>query len=365
MLLFDKIPSPPLGLAPRLNIGHPCVSRDSDPTLGSLGRWSVETGPKANDMSAARTKLCLALEEHRRTTAGRVRTSEEFLAALFPHDATRSEDRVFRHMPREVRGPVLAAWGIRGAKAAVRDDDDSVQSVVHDSLVAGDLDHAGFEAGLSPDLIVRWIALPTLWDFWRGGKLTKQPIEKALVTGYELGLFDATWLLSTIESDGGKLRGTDVLAEGLGKEDLAAWVRRVHESGDGTPRGLLAALGWESVVSKTSSPVLVAVLDALAVKVGLVKPCEASMQTEKDTQEAAPAAASARPQVFESVPPFVDEAGWGRPGQSAPPQHGTSTDLDEVDDASETEVFSGLAKGKVLRPDPIAPPKAREPKGSR
>ena len=67
----------------------------------------------------------------------------------------------------------------------MRDDDDKVKSVVHDSLVSGDLDHAGFEAGLSPDLIVRWIALPTVWSFWRGGKQTKPSIEKALVTAYQ------------------------------------------------------------------------------------------------------------------------------------------------------------------------------------
>lgn len=296
----------------------------------------MPTALQANDMTAATTKLCLALEEHRRTPAGRVRTSQEFLATLFPYDVTRSEDRVFRYMPREVRGPVVAAWGIRGPKAAVRDDDGRVQSVVHDSLVAGDLDHAGFEAGLPPDVIVRWIALPTLWAFWRGGKLTKQSIEKALVTGYELGLFDARWLLETIESGQGKLRGTDVLAEGLGKEDLTAWVRRIHESGDGTPRGMLAALGWESVVSKTSNEVLIALLDALAVKIGLVKAA--------------------------SVPPSVDEAEWGR--QSTPPQQGAPTDV-EVDDSSATEVFSGLAKGKLLRPEPAQPPKARERQGSR
>ena len=236
----------------------------------------------------------------------------------------------------------------------MRDDDDRVQSVVHDSLVAGDLDHAEFEAGLSPDLIVRWIALPTLWDFWRGGKLTKRAIEKALVTGYELGLFDAAWLLRTIESDGGKLRGTEVLAEGLGKEDLTAWVRRVHESGDGTPRGLLAALGWEIVVSKTSNEVLIAVLDALAAKVGLVKPSEeGTLGTDREGHEAS-----------ESVPPSVDDAEWGRSGQSTPPQQGTSTEV-EVDDSSATEVFSGPAKGRLLRPEPEAPSKARERQGSR
>ena len=67
----------------------------------------MATALKPNDMNAATTKLCLALEEHRRTAAGHVRTSKEFLDALFPYDAARCEDRVFRHMPREVRGPIV------------------------------------------------------------------------------------------------------------------------------------------------------------------------------------------------------------------------------------------------------------------
>ncbi len=179
------------------------------------------------------------------------------------------------------------------------------------------------------------------------------------MTGYELGLFDATWLLDTIESGGGQLRGTDVLAEGLRKEDLSAWVQRIHESGDGTPRGLLAALGWESVVSKTSNEVLIAVLDALAAKVGL------ALGTERESAAGALAATGAPQQMSESVPPLVDDAGWGRLGQSTAPQPDASIDV-EVDDSNATEVvFSGLAKGKLLRPEPSAPPSAGERQRSR
>jgi hypothetical protein len=268
-------------------------------------------------------------------------------------------------MPREVRGPVLAAWGIRGAKAAVRDDDDKVQSVVHDALVAGDIDHGAFEEGLSPELIVGWVAPPSLWGFWRGGKPTKPSIEKALVTGYELGLFDAKWLFCTLESGGGKLRGTDVLAAGLTKADLTAWVGRVHESGDGTPRGLLEALGWETVVSRTSNDVLIAVLDALAAKVGLVKSSETATGTEAtrvteatETEEAvaAPSAAPSIPQASESlVPP--EEGGWGQL-LTVPPQSASTDDEVEVDDSSATEMFVVPAKGK--RPESVVPPSGRE-----
>src|SRR5215469_15080698 len=82
-----------------------------------------------NDLSAAVPKFCLALEEHRRTPDGRVRTSQELLATFFPHDEKTSTDRIFKYLPAEVRGPVVAAWGIRGIKSALRDTDEKVQQV--------------------------------------------------------------------------------------------------------------------------------------------------------------------------------------------------------------------------------------------
>jgi hypothetical protein len=224
-----------------------------------------------NDLTTAVPKLCLALEEHRRTADGRVRSSQELLAHFFPHDSSKSEDRLFKYMPNDVRGPILAAWGIRGAKAALRDTDEKVQSVIHDALVAGDLEHVGFEEGLSAATVVLWSPLSDWWAFWRGGKLSKNAIQKALVSAYELALFDAKWFLDSIDSRGGKLRGTDVLAEGLTKDDMTEWLRNVHQSGDGSAKGLLAALGWDKIVAKTTNDVLIAVLDAIVVKVGLVK----------------------------------------------------------------------------------------------
>jgi hypothetical protein len=152
------------------------------------------------------------------------------------------------------------------------DDDAKVQSVMHDALVAGDVDASLFEEALSADTIMRWIDLSDWWTFWRGGKITKFTILKALESAYELGLFDADWFLASVRGQGGKLRGTDVLAEGLNKADLTEWVRRIHESGDGSPKGLLAALGWDQIVAKTADDVLVSVLDAMALKVSLAKP---------------------------------------------------------------------------------------------
>jgi hypothetical protein len=229
----------------------------------------VDKGAR-NDLSAAVPKFCLALEEYRRTPEGRVRTSQDLLATFFPHDDKSSTDKVFKHLPNEVRGPIVAAWGIRGMKAAMRDNDERVQQVVYDALLAGDVDHQAFEEGLAPETLVRWIPLGELWSFWRGGKLSKQAIHKAMATAYELYLFDARWFLETLTAKGGTLKGTDVLADGLTKDDLTQWVRRIHETGDGTPKGLVAALGWDKIVAKTSNDVLVAVLDAVVTKVGLV-----------------------------------------------------------------------------------------------
>ena len=223
-----------------------------------------------NDLSAAVPKFCLALEEHRRTPDGRVRTSQELITSFFPHDDKTCTDRIFKYLPNDARGPIIAAWGIRGIKAALRDTDEKVQSVVHDALVAGDVDHNAFEDGLTAETLVRWVPLGDLWAFWRGGKLTKQAIHKALSTAYELYLFDARWFLDTIQAKGGAIKGTDVLADGLEKADLSAWVRRIHETGDGTPKGLVAALGWDKIVARTANEVLIAVLDAMVAKVGLV-----------------------------------------------------------------------------------------------
>ncbi len=225
-----------------------------------------------NDLAAPVPKFCLTLEEFRRTQEGRVRTSLEFLQAFFPHDSGKVEDRIFKFLPNEVRGPVLTTWGLRGAKSALKDTDEKVQSVVWDALLAGDIDHEAFEGSILSDVVVRWLPLTDFWAFWRAGKLSKLAIHKALDTGYELALFDAKWFFDTIEGPGGKLKGTDVVSEGLTKAELTEWVRKVHASGDGSPRGMLAAIGWDRIVGKTPNDVLIKVIDALAQKIALVAP---------------------------------------------------------------------------------------------
>src|SRR5690349_13767631 len=153
----------------------------------------------------------------------------------------------------------------------MRDDDSRVRAVVHDAFVAGDIDDQTFEDGLAPELIIGWVELADWWRFWRGGKHTKYSIQRALETAYDLELLDARWFLDTLESGGGKLHGTDVLVEGMSKTELADWIKKIHESGDGSPRGLLNALGWPTLVAKTSNAVLLSAMDAFAQKNGLVK----------------------------------------------------------------------------------------------
>ena len=163
----------------------------------------MEKPSAGNDLGVHSTRFCLALEEDRRTPEGRIRTSQEFVDYFCPHDDSSCTDRVFRYLPNEVRGPILAAWGIRGSKTAMRDTDQKVQAILHESLVAGDIDHQVFEDGLKPQTIIRWIPLTDYWTFWRAGKLTKHALRKALETGDALGLFDAKWFLDTVEGHGG------------------------------------------------------------------------------------------------------------------------------------------------------------------
>jgi hypothetical protein len=268
-----------------------------------------------NDLSAAVPKFCLALEEHRRTADGRVRTSQEMLSTFFSYDDKSCTDRVFKYLPNDVRGPIIAAWGIRGLKAALRDTDDKVQSVVHDALVAGDVDHAAFEDALTAETLVRWLPLADIWAFWRGGKVTKGAIHKALATAYELYLFDGRWFLDAIQAKGGSLKGTDVLAEGLTKEELSAWVRRIAETGDGSPKGVVAALGWDKIVAKTTNEVLVGVLDAIVAKVGLVQKEAPKADAPKIETPAAlpttPAVTASAGASFAADP--IEDKGWSKP----------------------------------------------------
>jgi hypothetical protein len=235
-----------------------------------------------NDRNSAVTKFCLAMETHRRTQVGRVRTAKEMLDIFFPRDAHGAviADRIFVHMPPTVRGPILAGWHVRGPKAALRDSDDRVKGVVEDALSAGDIDETMFEDGIDAQTFIDWVPLPEWWRFWRSGKLTGTAVQAALATARDLALFDDRWFLLHVDGRGGKLKGTDTICDTLAKEQIVAWIRRVHESGDASPAGLVAALSWETVLAKTAHEALLFALDAFAKKAHLVGSVEGEAEAE-------------------------------------------------------------------------------------
>ncbi len=223
-----------------------------------------------NDRNHGVTKFCQAMEDHRRTETGRVRTPKEFVEFFFSSQAAGVNDRLFVHLPSEVRAPIVAGWKVRGLKSALRDDDAQTSQVVHDALVAGDIDEPMFEEGVTGEVLVDWVPLDQWWTFWRTGRVTGAPVQRALGVARELGLFDDAWFLSTIQGRGGRLKGPEVLCDTLSKDQITSWIRAIHASGDGSPAGLVSALGWDVVLAKTASEALTFVLDALALKLGLV-----------------------------------------------------------------------------------------------
>jgi len=226
-----------------------------------------------NDLNAALVRFCLAIEEHRRTPDGRFRTPAQFLEHFF--DSSTGQDRLFVHMPKDVRGPILAKWGIRGAKAALRDDDAKVASVVVDALAAGDLDADAFENAIEPSILIAWVPLGSFWSFWRAGAIHKAALLQAFTTAYELRLLDARIFFDGLRARSGELTGTDVLGNAFTKDELIEWVRRIHASGDGSPKGLLDAATWEKIVQKAPTEALLGALDALAVRLGLAQVSDA------------------------------------------------------------------------------------------
>jgi len=222
-----------------------------------------------NDRTNPVTQFCLAMEEDRRAPVVRVRTAREMVRHFFPLSEEGAVDRVFLHMPAEVRGPIVSGWKIRGQKSALRDSDEKVRQVVADALAAGDIDEAAFEQGLSASILIDWIPLAEWWSFWRTDKLSLAAIQKALGTGRSLGLFDDAWFLENIRGRGGELQGIDTICESLSKDQLVAWLRKIHEAGDGSAAGFVAMLGWDVILSRTSQQALLFALDALALRLGL------------------------------------------------------------------------------------------------
>ena len=307
----------------------------------------MEPKPR-NDRQSAVTKFCLAMEELRRTEGGRVKDAKQLVAQFFPHDAKHATDHLFVHLPREVRAPIVAGWGIRGAKAALRDDDERIRNVVHDAILAGDIDEAAFEEGVTPAILVDWVPLDEWWSFWRSGKVAGVPVQKALATARELALFDDAWFLDNLEGRGGRLKGTDTICDTLSKDQIIAWVRNIHASGDGTAAGIVAALGWDTILTKTSQEALQFALDALAKKVGLVVAAPAVRGSEvpgiaipdfpmeekgAPDEDASPSSADSEPNVSDSWPELAAPGDMGyalAPPGVVKPSYGMDRDNEEI-----------------------------------
>jgi hypothetical protein len=243
------------------------------------------------------TKLCLALEAFRRTEEGRIRDAKAFLGHYFPHDKSSSTDRIFLHMPKEVRADLLSNWGIRGKKSALRDNDEKVRATVTDSLAAGDIDAAIVEESVTPEILIDWVPLDDWWTFWRGSNVPIDSVRKALATARDLSLFDERWFLDHLKLGSQKLQGTDVICAALSKEQIAAWLHSVHTRADASPSGLVGALGWETILAKTAHEALTFALDALAGQIGLAEAStlDASADAAKATSRPPPPRSPSKP----------------------------------------------------------------------
>lgn len=226
-----------------------------------------------NDRALALSAFCLEIESYRRTLEGRARDAEAFLKFYFarPGGDAPPVDRLFLHLPREVRAPIVAGWRVRGLKAALRDDDERVKAVIQDALEAGDIDATMFESGVAAEVLVDYVPLDEWWQFWRGAALGPAFVKKALAAARAHRLVDDEWFLGAVASRGGKLKGTDAIADTLAKDEVIAWMRAIHASGDASPGGIIAARGWDNVLAKTAPDALLTVLDAFARKMNLVK----------------------------------------------------------------------------------------------
>ena len=296
----------------------------------------MDTTRTKNDLATPLVRFCVAIEEHRRTPEGRVRTPAQFLEHFFAATNGTGKDEVFRHMPKEVRGPILSGWGIRGAKAALRDEDDKVATVVLDALAAGDLDAESFETALAPEKILAWVPLASFWAFWRAGAINKAALLRAFTKAYELKLLDAKAFVEDLKARGGDLTGTDVVASSLTKDDLIEWVRKIHAAGDGSPKGIVEALGWEKIIAKTPTEALLGALDALAVRLGI-----ADVQLQTATAENV-AAKPAAPAVEEEETSKTDPP---------PPEEEVVMQASSVTDLAKTGPYTSSA---AIRPQPAS-----------
>ena len=318
-----------------------------------------------NARSRSVTKLCLALESFRRTDEGRVRDAKSFLGFYLPYEA--GKDRLFIHVPHEVRADLLSNWGVRGKKSALRDDDEKVRTTIADALAAGDIDAAVIESGVTPEVLIDWAPLDEWWSFWRGTALPTGAIRKALATARELELFDEKWFFQNLALKSQKLEGTDVVCAALSKEQVAAWLLAIHTAEDASPAGLLRAVGWDTVLGKTAHEALLFTLDALAVQIGLAGPAGAARPVGPD--DVTPRPASVAPIVVkaaprsEPAPPAPGSKTGPAPAPTAPP--GAKVEAAAVKPAEvPTASTSAPAVAKPVAKPPVSSPVVAKPPSS-
>jgi hypothetical protein len=283
-----------------------------------------------NDRALALSAFCLEIETYRRTVEGRARDAKAFLGFYFARGrgSAATVDRLFSHLPRAVRAPIIAGWRVRGLKAALRDDDDRVRAVVEDALEAGDIDATMFESGVPPEVLVDYVPLDEWWQFWRGAALPTASVQKALAAARALRLVDDAWFLGAVEGRAGKVKGTDAVADTLTKDEIIAWVRALHASGDASPAGIVAARGWENILAKTAPEALLVALDAFARKMNLVK---ADSVVPPRPLSMAPL------HGFEDMPPVdlskvdADASAWGDEGPPPFSEPGEAVGDDELE----------------------------------
>ena len=237
-----------------------------DPSLEESG-----VAKPRNDRNHAVTKFCLAMEEHRRTEAGRVRTAKEFVAHFFPYDEQKANDQLFLHMPqrrpraraREVGHPRRqgGAQGRRRAGEARRPRRARRGRHRRGDLRRGRRRPTSSSTG-SP--LAEW------WSFWRRARSPASPIQKALATARELGLIDDQLVPRERpgprrQAEGHRRRSATRSARIRSSRGCASSTSR----GDGSPAGIVAALGWETVLAKTAQDALLFALDQFARKAGL------------------------------------------------------------------------------------------------
>ena len=221
-----------------------------------------------NDLNAPVTKFCLALEKDRRTPEGRIRSRHDFREHFFPYDE--SAPKIASSVPAATTSAGRSSP--RGESAAARrrcaTTTRGYAAVVHDAFVAGDIDDQTFEDGLAPDLIIGWVRARRLVEVLARRK-AHQVLDSTRARDGLRSRAVRRPLVSRHPRERRRQAARHRRPRRGNEQDRARRLdQKIHESGDGSPRGLSTALGWSTLVAKTSNAVLLSAMDAFAQKNG-------------------------------------------------------------------------------------------------